>query len=179
MSGFATRAATLDDAEAIARVHVAGWLESYRGLLPDAMLDALSVEQRAELWRRLLGTAGDAPLVRVACDQQGEVVAFGSAGPARDPLLGTEGEVMALYALDRVKRRGVGRMLFGDLMAELAARGCASAGLWVLEDNAVGRAFYAAMGGRPGVTREEHRGADMLREIAYVWDGLRPFSPRA
>ena len=42
------RAATPDDARGIAEVHVAGWRWAYRGQMPDALLDSLSVEDRAE-----------------------------------------------------------------------------------------------------------------------------------
>ncbi|HEX7041129.1 MAG TPA: hypothetical protein VF202_13505 [Trueperaceae bacterium] len=41
------RAAKPEDALAIGRVHVDPWRTTYRGLLPDAVLAALSVEQRA------------------------------------------------------------------------------------------------------------------------------------
>jgi hypothetical protein len=33
------RAATVSDAQEIARVHVASWLSTYRGLLPDDFLE--------------------------------------------------------------------------------------------------------------------------------------------
>ncbi len=48
------RPATAMDADAIAKVHVTAWRESYSGLVPDLVLDALSVSSRAERWRRIL-----------------------------------------------------------------------------------------------------------------------------
>ena len=36
------------DAMAVARVHVRSWQVGYRGLLPDAYLDGLRAEERAE-----------------------------------------------------------------------------------------------------------------------------------
>lgn len=47
------RAASIDDAEAIAVVHVRSWQGAYRALIPDAYLDALSVRRRREIWRRI------------------------------------------------------------------------------------------------------------------------------
>src|SRR5438445_11537738 len=52
------RPATLDDAEAIAAVHVHGWKWGYRGLLPDAYLAAMSVDRRIEQWRSWLLHSG-------------------------------------------------------------------------------------------------------------------------
>jgi hypothetical protein len=41
----AVRPATPDDADAIASVHVRSWQAAYRGIVPDAMLDALSIQR--------------------------------------------------------------------------------------------------------------------------------------
>ena len=48
------RPATVDDAAAVAHVHVSSWRSTYRGLMPDAVLDSLSVERRAEFWREVI-----------------------------------------------------------------------------------------------------------------------------
>src|SRR5580700_11026321 len=48
------RKAELIDAPKIARVHVASWLETYKGILPDEMLAALSVERRTHAWELML-----------------------------------------------------------------------------------------------------------------------------
>jgi hypothetical protein len=49
--GGLVRPAVLQDAPAIAAVHVATWRDAYAGLLPDDFLDGLDVDQRAERWR--------------------------------------------------------------------------------------------------------------------------------
>jgi hypothetical protein len=49
--GAATiRPATAEDAAGIAAVHVRSWQVAYRGQLPDALLDSLSVDQRTRWW---------------------------------------------------------------------------------------------------------------------------------
>jgi GNAT superfamily N-acetyltransferase len=172
LSGPRIRAATAADAQAIARVHVQAWRESYGGLMPDAMLAALSVDRSARMWMEIL--AGEA-IVHVVESPAG-VVGFGSAGPARDALLGTTGEITSIYLLDSVKRHGLGRMLFTSLMRALARGGHISAGLWVLVDNHGSRRFYEALGGRIGETRTLHRDDADLHEIAYVWSDLSWFA---
>lgn len=52
--GVAIREAGCADATGIARVHVESWRTTYGGLMPDAVLDGLAVEQRQETWKRLL-----------------------------------------------------------------------------------------------------------------------------
>lgn len=49
------RPARITDADGIAEVHVRSWQAAYRGLMPQEVLDGLSVAQRAEGWRRILG----------------------------------------------------------------------------------------------------------------------------
>lgn len=44
------RKATLQDAEAIARVHVDSWKTTYKGIIPDNVLNNLSYTQRTEQW---------------------------------------------------------------------------------------------------------------------------------
>ena len=165
------RKATLADVDGIARVHVQAWRESYRDLMPQAALDGLSVERRAAQWRGTLSDPNSPASVYVAV-QDGAVCGFGSGGKTRWTGLATDGEISALYLLDAVKRRGVGRRLFRALIRRLAAQGFRSAGLWVLTEHVPARRFYEAMGGRSGERRTERRGELVLDEIAYLWDDL-------
>jgi hypothetical protein len=48
------RSATTGDAEVIATVHVRSWQGAYVGLVPAEILDGLSVEERADMWRQVL-----------------------------------------------------------------------------------------------------------------------------
>src|SRR5262249_969108 len=74
--------------------------------------------------------------------------------------------------LDGYKRRGLGGALFRSLVDWLSARGCTSAGLWVLDTNVVARRFYAALGGRLGPTKVDQRADVTLNEVAYMWDSI-------
>jgi ribosomal protein S18 acetylase RimI-like enzyme len=165
------------DAGAIARVHVQAWFESYRGLVPDDVIAALSVERNAQMWATILDDDAAASIVRVVEDDD-SIVGFGSACAARSPALGASGEVTSIYLLNVIKRQGIGRRLFTGLLTSLAARGHTSVGLWVLVNNQGTRRFYEALGGRPGATRDLNNGPAVLHEIAYVWDDLSGFKPR-
>lgn len=43
-----------EDALGIAITHVRAWQSTYKGLLPNAYLDSLSIEDRAEYWKGIL-----------------------------------------------------------------------------------------------------------------------------
>ena len=134
------RLAEVRDARAIAEVQVAGWHAAYRGLMPDARLDAFTVEVRAPAWERNLAGGGRARTT--VCERGGRVIAFASVGPSRDA--DGWGEVWALYALPDSWGSGAGRALLADGLAWLAARDRRRVMLWVLEGNARAIRFYRA-----------------------------------
>jgi L-amino acid N-acyltransferase YncA len=173
LSGVRIREAQPADAEAIARVHVKAWHESYRGLVPDDLIAALSVERNTRMWSSILG---DAKSIVHVVENDDAIVGFACGGPAHSPELGTSGEVSAIYLLDAYKRRGLGRKLFTGLLAALATHGHHSAGLWVLTENHGTRRFYEALGGRAGAKRVASDRPVPMDEIAYVWDDLSGFT---
>jgi ribosomal protein S18 acetylase RimI-like enzyme len=139
------RAATTDDARAIAEVHVASWRWAYRGQVPERILDALSVEEREAMWKRSIeeGKARAA----VAIDAVGAVVGFVETGPAGDDDADdTTGEVYALYLLEHVTGSGVGKDLLRRGEDDLRASGYQRSTLWVLESNERAHRFYERNG---------------------------------
>ena len=75
------RPATLDDAEAIAHVHVKAWRTAYRGIMPADFLDGLAEEGRREKWVTIL--TKDAPKeFNIVAEHDGKVVGFASGGLA-------------------------------------------------------------------------------------------------
>jgi GNAT superfamily N-acetyltransferase len=149
------RGARLEDARAIARIHVDGWRAAYRGILPDDVLAAQSVDRREGQWREWI------PLGRaLVAEHDGEVVGF--AG-----VIAETGEIAALYVDPGHWRRGAGRALARASMAQLRDAGCDHAALWVFEENDGARAFYAALGFRPdGAVDEVRHGVRQLRLVA-------------
>ena len=51
------RRANIDDAEAIAAVHVKSWQGGYAGIMDKEFLASLSVEQRLKKWQEMLEMA--------------------------------------------------------------------------------------------------------------------------
>jgi len=163
------RVATVADADAVAAVHVRSWQSAYRGLLPDAYLSALSVEQRSEVWTRILEVT-DLPRTGAFVLQEGlEVFGFVHVAPTRDDdLPASAAEVTAIYITPSAWGLGGGRQLMDTAEASLKEAGFATAALWVLEANLAARRFYARQGWRPdGARKVEDRGDLVLPEIRY------------
>jgi GNAT superfamily N-acetyltransferase len=161
------RRATIEDAATVARIHVRGWQWAYRGLIPDAFLDALSIEQREPVWRQQL--APDHPWHTWIAEVNGDARAFVTCGPTRDASLAAEtGEVYALYQEENSAGTGVGRALLSHAMSDLRAQGFAAGILWVLEGNHRARRFYEAAGWTPdGARKEDHRADHVRQELRY------------
>jgi len=160
---FAVREATLDDADGIARAHTDSWQTSYRGILPDTVLDRIDVGQRGETRRRILRDRSIYQLVAYDLTH-GDIVGFCDAGPSRRHVP-YAGELYAIYLVQHAKRYGLGQEMFERVQAWLVREAMRSMIVWVLDNNHHARGFYEAMGGRTV-------GGFPVVELSYVWDRL-------
>jgi GNAT superfamily N-acetyltransferase len=159
------RRAAVEDAAAIAVVHVRAWRVAYHGLMPDELLDGLSVTRRETNWREAL-TGEQGPEVLVAM-HDGVVVGFCAAVfPSRDADAGEHvAEIEATYVDPDVWGAGVGRALMVVALAGLRAGESHAVTLWVLAENHHARDFYAQFGFEPdgAQTTDERSGQPEVR----------------
>lgn len=153
--------ADLDDAPAIAALHIESWRSAYRGLLPDDFLDGPVVEDRVRLWnarmpapdlhrRLVLKAVADGALVGFVCVLLDEEPAWGA-------LLDN------LHVKPELRGLGIGRRLFREARdwVSVAAPG-QRMHLTVIEGNLEARRFY-----------DRHGGAIVERKIKEVIPGTR------
>lgn len=153
------RRAEPEDARAIAEIHVAGWRETYAGILPADYLAALSADQRAETWLKVL--RGGAPVYLA------DGVGFSIVARQRDPELAGEwpDELQALYVLRSHQGRGLGRAL---LRAALGAEPRPFSA-FVLEGNDGALGFYLKTGAVELFRRPDRIGSHPIVDIALGW----------
>jgi ribosomal protein S18 acetylase RimI-like enzyme len=164
------RPAIAADARSVATVHVQSWQGAYRGMLPDAYLESLSVEARESVWGGVI-EKGSPELWVAEFDSQ--VVGWSAFGTSRDPdARPRTGELEALYVLPQFWKTGTGRELWLITRRRLIERGFATATLWVLADNQRAIQFYLAAGFAPDAASERQidRAGRVLREIRYATD---------
>ncbi|MDN4607857.1 GNAT family N-acetyltransferase [Sporosarcina highlanderae] len=161
------REAILEDAEAIARVHVDSWRTTYNGIVSDAYLQQLSYEQRAENWRRGIGRNA----LVVAEDESGKIVGFATGGKERTGNYGVDGELYAIYLLQEVQGQGIGKRLTKEIARNLKNQGFSSMLVWVLELNP-SKNFYKSLGGKPLAETMIEIGGENFNEIAYYWEDI-------
>jgi len=162
------RLATAEDARAIAAVQVASWRSTYRGIVPDSLLDAMNVESGAERWVGNL-TSGNS-VTHVAEGDLG-VCGFVSWGPVREALAEFDGELWALYLTDENHGRGVGRRMIETAQRALLAAGYRSMIVWALQENPAVN-FYKHLGAVAVSGKMVEIGGVKIPDLALGWKDL-------
>ncbi|MGH8001512.1 MAG: GNAT family N-acetyltransferase [Brasilonema sp.] len=163
------REARLEDASAIAKIHVNTWQTTYRNIVPDDYLASLSYEKREMSWVQILSTAQEGNhFTYIVENEVGQIVGFISGGPERTKDSVYQGELYAIYILKAYQQQGIGRYLTQTLVKRLYELGFHSMLVWVLADNSA-CGFYEALGGQKVYEKQDERGGNILNEIAYGW----------
>ncbi|MEJ1096256.1 MULTISPECIES: GNAT family N-acetyltransferase [unclassified Pseudoxanthomonas] len=167
---FRIRSAVPADVSGIAHVQISTWHATYRGLVPDAYLDAMDQAVQEDYWRSLL-SANDGDFVVVAESQDLEIAGFACAGPNRDVELSYVAELHKLYLAPKWQGRGVGRRLIESAAESLLQQNLTSMIVWVLGGNPF-RTFYESVGGTFVSERTIDIGGVPLLDVAYGWRNL-------
>lgn len=140
------------------RVIYDAWGETYRGLIPDEVLDGRSLER----WTEMAKVRPDGKRIAYIEGETAGIVAFLPSSREfcthRD-----SSEIVALYVLKRFQRRGVGKALLQRALRELNAERVT---LFVLKGNENAVGFYKRMGF--GFTGKELNEGGMT-ELEMVW----------
>lgn len=156
------RPAQLADVPAMAQVHVDAWVETYRGLVADQILDdPMFISARKRQWTTAL-TDSRFSSHRVAVAEQGDVVTgIAMSGPTAE-----ESDALHLYVL-YVLRKWHGSGAGTELLEAVLAPGEAAT-LWVADPNPRAQAFYRKHRFEPdGIEKVE----DDLKEVHMVRAG--------
>lgn len=165
--------ANLEDAQILADIHVASKCLAETGLVSDAYLQSLTVEDYVDKWQEWLGL--DKSRTDIAyCE--GNPAGFISYGPIRTRLPSDRGmipqyagEVYALYVHPDYLRKGIGRHLLLSARKDMAENKMKSFLLWVLKNNDRAVKFYLAQGGEKVGKKQVEIGGKMVFESAVGW----------
>ncbi|MGP8071363.1 MAG: N-acetyltransferase family protein [Candidatus Bathyarchaeia archaeon] len=165
------RKATTSDAQGIAKVHVDTFRTTYYGIYPDEFLSNMSYDRSRHTWETTHLVPSSQNAVYVAEDEPRNIVGFSICGPDRDNDALYKGEVIGLYVLQKMQRRGIGKQLMLAAVEDLDSRGFSSILVWVLADNP-SRRFYEKLGGEHVQTRDIIVGGKSFKEFGYGWKSL-------
>jgi GNAT superfamily N-acetyltransferase len=156
-----------EDARAIAEISVATWRAAFRGAVPDAILDGLSVDEREADFRRILSSSANPPECTEVASEDGKIVGFVIFGASRDEdaPAGTR-EIYAIYVREECWNRGIGHLLLDHARASLAESGSTRLTLWTLAGVEKTIRFYRSSGFEAdGATKIVERGGEKIGHI--------------
>jgi predicted N-acetyltransferase YhbS len=164
------RSARQEDAAEIARVYIDSWHDTYPGVLPSALLRAMTPKGQTARWQASI-RAGGRETVLVAESNRYDIVGMASLGPVRDGGLGFDGEIYTLYVDPAFYGQGAGRALLQGAFSALRKNGMSSCVIWAHARNHA-RFFYEAMGGRLIAERTAKLMGETVPEAAFGWKTL-------
>lgn len=165
------RRADLSDAGLLAELQRQTWRETYAGMLPQDILDAMTPARLVRAWRRSLSEQeGDLDRLVLIAELNDEPVGYISGGKARALNAPWEAEVEQLYVIRAAQGDGVGSAMMAEAARWFLERGLFSLGLWVVRANARARRFYEALGGDEVATARERMQGFLIPVAGYAWD---------
>jgi len=139
------REAAERDFAAIARLHAESWRSAYRGMLSDEYLDHRVHLERTTLWQQRFSERAEKPFFVILAEVEEELTGFGCVFPDEHPTYGAF--LDNLHVVPQRTGHGIGRRLLSAIAERLLTderRG--GLYLWVIEQNARARQFYAKAG---------------------------------
>jgi ribosomal protein S18 acetylase RimI-like enzyme len=141
-SSLTIRPARVEDAAEMARVIVRCWQETYRGLMPDTVLDDPGfVAARQRFWTAALTDERYRDNRVAVAERDGEMVGIAMSGPPLEAAAAWARQLYVLYVIAADHGTRAGRALL-----EAVVDPEESAALWVADPNPRAQAFYRKHG---------------------------------
>ncbi|MEL6745915.1 MAG: GNAT family N-acetyltransferase [Pseudomonadota bacterium] len=137
------RRARVDEAEALARLHVSVWRETYRDYAPSEAITLLDEARRLPYWTQAIAQkAADAGIF--VADGGQDPLGVISYAPSEHAAFDGRVEIKHLYVALEAQGMGLGRQLLQTVLDQTNPKGVALA---VVRQNDAARRFYARLGG--------------------------------
>src|SRR5687767_7701901 len=110
LSNITYREASVAECAAVAKVHVRSWKESFAGLVPQTVMDRITVENRTKAFEKRFQS--DSYKLYVAEAANRRLIGFADCGEPREQIDTYQAELYAIFLLPESQGSGVGRRLF-------------------------------------------------------------------
>ena len=160
---------TIEDIPDYVKVNTRAWQETYKGLIEDRILEDVAKNVENSIKRQIDKFEEDKKngVKKFILKVNNEPVGMMAVGNARNKNYEGKGELQALYLLDKVKKKGYGKMLFNKAVEILDAQGFKDMILGCLVNNPSNE-FYKHMRGKLIDTiTSKIKGYDFQENIYY------------
>ena len=155
-----------EDAYEFSACNISSWRSAYKGIVPDEVLDNLSLEARAEKNKQYLNEKKENPYYCAVYDKK--IIGNLVINKSRDEDKPNTGEIIAFYLIEEFWGKGYGRKMMDYAIETLKNMGYNEIILWVLEENHRARKFYEKCGFVFDGTKKEIIIGKPLIEIRYT-----------
>ena len=136
----------LDNIEDFVRVNMLAWKESYKGIVNDDFLELINREEEIQKTVSVIKNNLNDGSKRYLLKYQNEYVGVLRVRETKYDKYKDCGELGAVYLLNKVKGKGLGKVLFNKAKEELKKMGCNKMIIGCLQGNPSNE-FYKHMGG--------------------------------
>lgn len=165
---------TLEDIPDYVKVDTLAWQESYKGLIADSILDEVvnNIENYIQKQINKFDNDKNNNIKKFVFKVNNEAVGMTGIGKSTYEKYEDIGELYSLYLLNKVKKKGYGKMLFYHDVKELIGLGFNSMVIGCLVNNPAND-FYKHMGGKLiEVITKKIKGYNMTENI-YYYENLK------
>ena len=155
------RNAKQEDVRQISEIIVEDWQKAYRGIIDDAFLDSLNIDERYER------EAGRYQVYVVAADGN-EILGCAWLQVTEDAT--ADCEIVALYVRYAYRKNGIGKRLLLYAVSHFREIGKKRMILWCLKENCEARSFYERTGGKEFQPGSHNWGGKEYEMISYLYD---------
>ena len=115
------RKAKPEDAEKIIDINIKVWKTTYKGLIPQEIIDKVQSKDEARIEKSKINIREKQNTIVAEVD--GEIVGYQTFGQAHDKQFCNSGEIYTSYILDDFQMLGLGRRMAIECMKELVNQG--------------------------------------------------------
>jgi GNAT superfamily N-acetyltransferase len=169
MNNISYREAGLADCAEVAKVHVRSWRESFAGLVPETVMERITIEKRTKAFLERFQSSSYKMYVAEVADRG--IIGFADCGEPRSEIDDYQAELYAIFLLPEFQGSGVGRRLFALCVEAVVKSGKSSMYLLAFE-NSPYRSFYDKLGGVVIGKKQVEIEGTMFDAVVYGWDNL-------
>lgn len=154
------------DTKILGYIHCESWKSAYKTIIPNSILDDISIEKRENYFRKALSEKSEED---VLIFNKNNPVGFLTLGKCRDNDSDNYwGEICGIYLLPSYWNQGIGTKLINWGISELKSRSFTKISLWVLEENINAQKFYEKIGFKHDGTVKKLNIGKPLNEYRYI-----------
>lgn len=173
---FILRNATLKDLDGLAAIYHKCYHDAYDGILPAPVLEEVTFSKSQKKWRaEFVEQITDADrAIFVIENEIGTIVGFANCGAAKIRSLKQlgQGELFHLHVEAEHQGFGLGKALMLACARWLISRGLFSGGVWIHEENGIGRRFCEDLGARSSARKRQNMRGFGVQLIGFSWADL-------